>query len=205
MRSKRGCRAVESGEIAGGFDFFKKCSHNGGDFLLAEVELLLFLKIEIYRHFKLLSLDDREEHIRLLPCLVLIHCIGIPVRTDRNADRLSAGIILLKTLVLLRSKSAVACADNRKNDAVSLDLLPVDITVVNAHIDTFHSISLFVLIRSISGKILVKIIGHRAVAVNFIAVPLTIRADIHMRVDICGGNVGNASEADILRFLTDDF
>lgn len=114
-------------------------------------------------------------------------------------------VILLEFLIYLGGQLAIACTQDGKLNTVSLSFLPVDITVVNACIDTFHSISLLVVIRSISRKILVKIIGHIAVAVNFIAVPFAIRTHIHMRVDICGGNVYDASEADILRFLTDDF
>lgn len=87
MRHERGCRAVETDEIACRLHSFKERPHNGRHLLLAEVKLLLLLQIKIDRKLELLSLDDRQEYIRLLPCLILVHSVEVLVRTDRTASR----------------------------------------------------------------------------------------------------------------------
>ena len=87
MRHERGCRAVETDEIARSLNSFKERPHNRKHFFFAEIKLLLLLQIKIDRKLKLLSLDDRQEYIRLLPCLILVHSVEVLVRTDRNASR----------------------------------------------------------------------------------------------------------------------
>ena len=84
--------------------------------------------------------------------------------------------------------------DINEINAISPDLLPVDLAVMNADVDALHILP---------SEILVEILSHRAVAVNFIAVPLPIGAYIDMRVLVGGGDIGNAREADILRLTAD--
>ncbi|OPZ16114.1 MAG: hypothetical protein BWZ04_03201 [Firmicutes bacterium ADurb.BinA205] len=52
-------------------------------------------------------------------------------------------------------------------------------------------------------EILVEIIGHSAVAVDFIAVPLAVGTHVHMRVLICCCDVCDTAETDILRLAAD--
>lgn len=101
---------------------------------------------------------------------------------------------MLKTLVLLRSKSAVACTDNRKVDTVSLDLLPVDFTVMNADVNALHILT---------SEVFIEIIRDRAVAVNLITVPLSPGTYIDVRIDIGGGDIGNTSKTRILCLAAD--
>ena len=199
-----GCRAVETSEIACGLHSFKKCSHDSRDFFLAEIELLFLLKVEVYGHLELLSLDDLEEHIGFKLCLFRTHRIGVPIGTHGDSCRLCFSIILLELLILLLFQSAEARTQYRKLDAVSLDFVPVDIAVVYAYINAFHSSTLLVAITAVRcGKILVEVIGHRVVAVDLITVPFLSGANIDMRVLIGSGDVCNACESDILCFTAD--
>ena len=194
MCRERGCRTVQPDKIARCLHSFKERPHNGRHLFLAEVELFLLLQIEIYRELELLSLDDRQEHIRLHFRFHRCHCIGIPVSTDRNTCCLCACIILLEAIILLRCKPAVSCSQDCKVNACRPDLLPVDLSVMNADVDALHILT---------PEILVKIIGHRAVTVNLITVPLAAGANINVRIDVGGSDICNAVESGVLRLAAD--
>jgi len=185
---QRRSRAVQTDKIARCLHSFEERPHDRRHLLLAEGKLLFLLHIVVYGELELLSLDDGQEHICFQSCLVLAHGIRVPVRSDRNASRLYAGIILLETLVLLRCQSAVTGSQDRKVNACALNTIPVDVAVVYAHINTLHILA---------SKILVKIVSHGAVAMHLIAVPLAVRTYINVRVLMCRCDVGDATETDV--------
>ena len=80
------------------------------------------------------------------------------------------------------------------NKTGEMDIVENDVAVVYAHINTLHILA---------SKILVKIVSHGVIAVDFIAVPLAVRTHINVRVLVCRCDVGDATEADILRLAAD--
>lgn len=149
----------------------------------------------------MLSLDDREKHIRFQSCLILGHSIGVPVSTYQSTCRFGILVIFLKTCVFLRKFTSIACTENRKLYSGIFHFLPVDTAVVNAHINALHKILIFFLNAEIS----VKIACNCAVPLSFISVPLRACPHIHMGVLVVSRNICNAAKSNILSRAADYF